>query len=86
MRSGRWGVSFTSEETAPVGEAARLVGGYDELIRLERQRRAIVRNGQVSQVVREADGRYACRPAPLTIATAPSPSFLARLIRRFRSA
>jgi hypothetical protein len=70
MRSGRWGFSLTSEEAAPVGEAARLVGGYGELLRLERERRAIGRLGLDSEVVRDADGRYACRAAPV----APPPA------------
>lgn len=84
MKSGRWGVSFTSEETAPVGEAARKVGGYDELIRLERERRAILRKGGVAQVVRDAEGRYTCRSAPLTAAPAPPPSFLDKVFRCLR--
>lgn len=63
MKSGRWGISFTTEETNPVAAAARAVGGHDELLRLERERRAIARSGRDSRIVRGEDGRYSCLPA-----------------------
>lgn len=71
MKSGRWGVLFSSEETNPVSAAAREVGGYGELIRLERERRAIVLKGLASHVVRDEDGRYSCRPQIDTLGSKP---------------
>ena len=50
---------LTVREQAETSEAARKVGGYAELMRLQDERRAIKRRGKVAKLVREPQtGRF----------------------------
>jgi len=58
MRSGKWGVSFSSEETAPACKVARKVGGYDELLRLEKELREHQKACNKVKLVVDSNGKY----------------------------
>jgi len=50
---------LTPREQSQTAAAARKVGGYDELLRLERERRQISRDGSATRVHRDpASGRF----------------------------
>jgi hypothetical protein len=50
---------LTPREQSQTASAARKVGGYDELLRLERERRKIARDGSATRVHRDpGTGRF----------------------------
>jgi 23S rRNA maturation mini-RNase III len=50
---------LTLREQAETSEAAQAVGGYDELMRLQEERTAIVRRGKKAKLVQEpSTGRF----------------------------
>lgn len=53
---------LTIDEQRRAGEAARKVGGYSELIRLEEERRAAKGFGRLERD--PSSGRYSFAPAP----------------------
>lgn len=50
---------LTVHEQSQTSAAARAVGGYEELLRLEKERRKLERQGIVARVRKDASGRYA---------------------------
>lgn len=55
---------LTVREQQQTSAAARRVGGYDELLRLERERRQLAREGATTRVARDAaTGRIVIRRA-----------------------
>lgn len=49
---------LTVREQEQTSAAARAVGGYEELLKLEQQRRKLRRRGIDAEVQRDAAGRY----------------------------
>ena len=62
MRYGRWGVSFDASETAEAGQIARRLGGYDEMLRLERDLARHQREGTRVRMVLDDQGRRQLEP------------------------
>jgi len=62
MRYGRWGVSFDADETAETGRIARRLGGYDEMLRLERDLAGYQRRGIEVRMVLDDRGRRQLQP------------------------
>ena len=51
--------ALTLREQAEISEAARKVGGYSELIRLQDERTAIRRRGLIAKLIRDSEtGRF----------------------------
>lgn len=65
-----------------VGDAARRVGGYGELLRIEQERRVIERRGDKAAVTKDHDGRYRCVEVPREAApeSLRAPSLLSRIL------
>ena len=74
--------SDLNRQARTMGDAARRVGGYGELLRIERERRVIERRGGVAGIERGADGRYRCIEAVRKPTSEPvrPPSLLACMI------
>jgi hypothetical protein len=79
--------SERNRQARTVGDAARKVGGYGELLRLERERRVIERRGGRAGIVRRTDGRYDCTEIPVepTPMPEPKPSLLYRITSYLRA-
>lgn len=65
-----------------VGDAARKVGGYGELLRIEQERRAIEERGGKAAITKGPDGRYRCVEVVRRAAPEPvrAPSLLSRIL------
>ena len=62
MRWGNWGVSFSPAETSEVGNIARRLGGYEEMLRLERELSGFKRRGVEVKMVMDQNGRRQLEP------------------------
>jgi hypothetical protein len=62
MRWGRWGVSFSLAETSEVGDISRRLGGYEEMLRLERELSEFQRRGVEVKMVMDQNGKRQLEP------------------------
>lgn len=86
MRYGRWGVSFDASETAETGRIARSLGGYEEMLRLERDLAGYQRKGVAVRMVLDAEGRRQLEPVgPAEPARKAEPQSSPVPARRLRS-